>query len=203
MTFFDYPSTPHTHKHGPSGYIDYKSYKQWLRDEFVFRCIYCLSREKWYPNGAAAFSTDHFIPQVFNPALILTYDNLIYACLRCNSWRQENDVISPFKETMSNHLIINDDGTIEGLSAEALEHIEILGLDDDVITEFRARMIKTIKQLKSLPKDKNQDSLIDWLGFPENLPNLKILRPKGNSRPDGVDNCYYNQKQKGLLPKTY
>jgi hypothetical protein len=42
---FAYADAPHVRKHGPSGYVRYQSYKDWLRDEFAFRCVYCLERE--------------------------------------------------------------------------------------------------------------------------------------------------------------
>ncbi len=49
---YDYPSVPHTRIHGPDGYTNYTSYKDWLRDEFEFRCVYCLNREKFRLNDA-------------------------------------------------------------------------------------------------------------------------------------------------------
>src|ERR1700682_3612702 len=52
-THFAYPSEPHQRKHGPAGYTNYEEYKPWLRDEFTFRCVYCLERELWYPDRAA------------------------------------------------------------------------------------------------------------------------------------------------------
>ena len=44
---FEYPSEPHQRRHGPKGYADAASYSPWLRDEFSFRCVYCLKRETW------------------------------------------------------------------------------------------------------------------------------------------------------------
>ena len=44
---FVYPSTPHQRRHGPRGYADYGTYRPWLRDEFCFRCVFCLLREQW------------------------------------------------------------------------------------------------------------------------------------------------------------
>ena len=41
---FTYPRSRHIRRHGPHGYRDYRSYKPWLRDEFAFRCVYCLWR---------------------------------------------------------------------------------------------------------------------------------------------------------------
>src|SRR5436309_202187 len=39
---FAYPHEAHQRRHGPAGYTNYQSYKPWLRDEFAFRCVYCL-----------------------------------------------------------------------------------------------------------------------------------------------------------------
>ncbi|TVS12285.1 MAG: hypothetical protein EA424_22775 [Planctomycetaceae bacterium] len=47
MVPFDYPAESHARRHGPQGYADYESYRPWLRDEFTFRCVYCLQRERW------------------------------------------------------------------------------------------------------------------------------------------------------------
>src|SRR3712207_1265694 len=97
---FEYPSEPHVRRHGPAGYAVYEAYKPWLRDEFVFRCAYCLFRERWYPDGQASFSADHFVPPVVAPDRSLDYDNLIYACVRCNSRKRENLVLDPCQVAM-------------------------------------------------------------------------------------------------------
>lgn len=57
-----YPATPHVRRHGPLGYKDYQSFKPWLRDEFTFRCVYCLLRERWFASfGSGLFGVDHLI----------------------------------------------------------------------------------------------------------------------------------------------
>ena len=56
---FDYPA-PHLRRHGPMGYADYASYRPWLRDEFSFRCVYCLLREQW-GRVRGLFDLDHFL----------------------------------------------------------------------------------------------------------------------------------------------
>ena len=88
-TVFDYPSVPHRHRHGPQGYLDYKHYKPWLRDEFSFRCVYCLCRETWVPDGQAYFSTDHVLPRTATPEELAAYDDLVYACGVCNAWKKD------------------------------------------------------------------------------------------------------------------
>src|SRR6202040_42798 len=80
---FVYPSGPHQRRHGPRGYADYESYRPWLRDEFAFRCVYCLIRETWGPLKGV-YALDHFLPIASRPDLTLEYDNLLYGCVSCN-----------------------------------------------------------------------------------------------------------------------
>ncbi|MCL4201337.1 MAG: hypothetical protein KJ000_02500 [Pirellulaceae bacterium] len=47
-TVFAYASTEQQRRHGPRGYTSYRAYKPWLRDEFAFRCVYCLLRISWW-----------------------------------------------------------------------------------------------------------------------------------------------------------
>jgi hypothetical protein len=65
---FDYPLAPHVRRHGPVGYADYASYRPWLRDEFSFRCVYCLLREQW-GRVSGVFDIDHFEPATIRPGL--------------------------------------------------------------------------------------------------------------------------------------
>jgi len=42
------------------------------------------------------------------------------------------------------------------------------------------------------------------MGFPDDLPDLGRLRPpEGNTRPEGVEESYFAQREKGVLPETY
>ena len=83
MIGFEYPVGPHVRRHGPEGYADYESYRDWLRDEFTFRCVYCLHREEWY-NRSGAFHIDHFVPASTNASGKCEYKNLLYSCATCN-----------------------------------------------------------------------------------------------------------------------
>jgi hypothetical protein len=76
-TVFAYASTEHQRRHGPRGYTNYRAYKPWLRDEFAFRCVYCLSRERWCPNGHEDFAVDHLMPRSTAPGEARDYDNLL------------------------------------------------------------------------------------------------------------------------------
>src|SRR3954466_9576182 len=103
---FAYADAPHARKHGPSGYVRYQSYKDWLRDEFVFRCVYCREREPWYSNKAV-FSVDHVVPQSADPARVCDYKNLVYACTRCNSTRGDRAVLDPTTFAFGDHLRVD------------------------------------------------------------------------------------------------
>lgn len=83
MQGFEYPTEPHTRRHGPDGYQEYESYRDWLRDEFLFRCVYCLHREQWYDRGAT-FHIEHFVPVAGDLSGKLEYANLLYACATWN-----------------------------------------------------------------------------------------------------------------------
>ncbi|MCU0704218.1 MAG: hypothetical protein MUF18_09615 [Fimbriiglobus sp.] len=74
---FTYPDRPHGRRHGPVGYADYTSYRPWLRDEFAFRCVYCLRRETW-GRVFGEFAVDHFLPVKHRPDLTTVYTNLLY-----------------------------------------------------------------------------------------------------------------------------
>ncbi len=116
---FLYPSVPHERRHGPRGYSNYESYKPWLRDEFVFRCVYCLCRERWFPDGDDYFSVDHFRSRKRAPEHRTAYENLLYACCQCNASKQDSDwIVSPCEEAMATHLEVLEDGTIRGLTVK-------------------------------------------------------------------------------------
>jgi len=87
MIGFEYPTSPHARRHGPAGYKDYSSYRDWLRDEFTFRCVYCLHRELWNSRGGT-FHVEHFMPASVDPDGECEYPNLLYACATCNETKQ-------------------------------------------------------------------------------------------------------------------
>ena len=59
---FEYPTEPHRRRHGPRGYAAAESFRPWLRDEFSFRCVYCLRRETWTIRKGE-FVIEHFVAQ--------------------------------------------------------------------------------------------------------------------------------------------
>jgi hypothetical protein len=198
---FAYPVTVHVRKHGPTGYEDYRSYKPWLRDEFEFRCVYCLVRELWYPNRQDAFAVEHARPQQLAPDLVTNYDNLLYACNRCNSWKQTAEVLNPTRAALGDHVQVDAAGTISALTDAGRRLIRVLHLDGNDATEWRRRILDLVR--RALAEDPvDLEFLRRWLGLPEDMPDVSKLRPPGgNTRAAGTADSHHERRRRGALPE--
>jgi len=202
---FAYPPEPHVRRHAPAGYKHYEDYKPWLRDEFEFRCVYCLHREMWSRERDAVFSVDHVIPQFEAPALVCVYENLVYACLRCNSARQDVRVLDPTQEGMGRHLHIEPDGTVTGLTEEGAFLIELLHLNHGSAPKERLRILRILGRRTKHSGDHGMlTDFRETFGYPENLPDLRKLRPpKGNRLNANKNHCFHARRERNDLPETY
>ena len=199
MGAFNYPETSYTRRHGPHGYANYASYRPWLRDEFTFRCVYCLVREEW-GRESGDFDLDHFQCQAKNAELGLDYDNLLYSCRRCNTAKGAQDVPDPCTVLTSDQVRVLPDGKIEGLSPDARKLIRKLCLDSDRASFVRRTWIRIIE----LAEKYDPDLYRRLMRFPEDLPDLSRLRPPGgNSRPDGIKQSFLCRRNVGDLLDTY
>jgi hypothetical protein len=107
-----------------------------LRDEFAFRCVYCLRREQW-SLVRGTFAVDHFLPAAVHPTLVTDYDNLVYACVTCNTAKSDHELPDSGEVLLRDDVRVAENGTIEGDTPEARRLIRVLGLDDAEYTEFR------------------------------------------------------------------
>lgn len=191
-------------RHGPRGYRNYTSYKPWLRDEFSFQYVYCLCRERWFPDGEAAFSIDHLRPQTSTSDLRTAYNNLIYACGLCNAVRGLSSAPDPSEHAYGRHLQAREDGLAEALTPTGRELIEICRLNRPNLVSFRRGVLEVLTLLRQRKGTQMEVLVRNYLGFPTSLPNLAILRPPaGNSRPGGIHQSYYARRSRGELPDTY
>jgi hypothetical protein len=202
---FRYADTLHTRRHGPQGYQDYRSYKPWLRDEFDFRCVYCLCRERWFPDGDDNFSVDHIRPRSVAAERIGDYSNLVYACCQCNAAKQgTTGILDPCAEPFGRHLEVLPDGTIHGLTTQGVELIKICRLDRAKLNAFRHGMLELFRELQTRRTPEAAALHRRFFGFPANLPRLSALRPPGgNGRPNGIESSYFEQRRRGELATTY
>ena len=127
MQSYSYPAAKHARRHGPRGYFAYESYRPWLRDEFSFRCIYCLIREQW-GRTLGAFDIDHFLPQVIEPNKKTEYENLVYSCARCNAVKSSQSIPDPLSVLIEGIVQVLPDGFIETTTTSAEELVEKLDL---------------------------------------------------------------------------
>lgn len=197
-TPFVYPTVPHQRRHGPQGYADYAGYRPWLRDEFCFRCVYCLLREQWGRHGS--FGIDHFLAVADHPTKATDYDNLLYACATCNAAKGDRLLPDPMSAFTSAAVQVFEDGSIRANTVEAARLIELLGLDSPQSGEFRMLWVGIIALAT------RHDAVLyrKLMGFPDDLPNLRRLRPPGgNTRPQGIEESWHARKQQGELPETY
>ena len=170
---FQYACEPHQRRHGPLGYVDYQEYKPWLRDEFVFRCIYCLEREVWYPSGADAFSVHHVVPRSKDRTLTCTYANLVYACCRCNSLRREVVLLDPTKTAFADHLVVADDGSVQARSVQGQDIIDQLHLNSGAAIRTRNGILRVLRLKQEQPGNCDIDDLYrETFGYPQDLPDL-------------------------------
>jgi hypothetical protein len=196
---FNYPEAPHVRRHGPRGYADYESFRPWLRDEFAFRCVYCLVREGWGPI-IGVYALDHFVPVSLRTDLALDYDNLLYSCVSCNLVKAGRQTPDPATVLLATQVRVTEDGTIQADNAEAGRLIDLVGLNRPRLRELRELWIG-ITRLAAATEPLLYRRL---LGFPDDLPNLGHLRPpSGNTRPEGVAVSFFAQHKDGRLPTTY
>lgn len=195
---FTFPQGPHVRRHGPGGWKDYSRYRPWLRDEFCFRCVYCLIREQWV-DMRRGFQIDHFVPQKLRPDLEADYDNLLYLCPSCNNLKRTARLPDPCSVSLANCLSFHRDGTVEALDINGETLIEVLELDAPSLVEMRRRKIGILASLAH-----NDWSLfVEEMQFPADMPNLMNHPPPQNTRPEGVRASWFAMREAGALPEVY
>lgn len=189
---FDYPEPRTERRHGPAGYTSYESYRPWLRDEFDFRCVYCLKREKW-GQVTSEFEIDHFRPQALNPRRRLDYLNLVYACRRCNAVKLDQTIADPFLLLNANNVATLPDGSLHAHGEETRRLIRQLDLNSPRLLSWRVMWMR----VTALAEERDRELYLQLIGLPDDLPNLRRLKPPVNSRKEGIEDCWFAQRERG------
>ena len=202
---FSYPQAAHVRKHCPKGYTDYKSFKPWLRDEFQFRCIFCLCRERWFPDGDSSFSVEHFHPKTAYPHLACEYSNLLLACCACNSAKRDCLIpIDPCTEAIGEHLEVNFDGEVKAKSTMGQLVIDVCLLNRELLLDYRKRKIAIWNLLNTTVDEAIRNILGDCFAYPIDLPDLRrLVPPGGNASPTSEENCCLALQDRGELGSHY
>lgn len=102
---------------------EYSKFMSILREDFSGLCGYCGKNSQYLPYN---YEIDHFVPQVIAPEKANDYQNLVFACRRCNrikgsKWPTKdknlaNDghigFVDPATDEYENHLSRNNEGRI-------------------------------------------------------------------------------------------
>jgi len=195
---FDYPANRQERRHGPSGYASYESYRPWLRDEFEFRCVYCLKRETW-GQATSEFELDHFEPQSINSDRRVDYFNLVYACRRCNSVKQDQSVDDPFDLLHSANIATQADGSLLSRDIATRRLLRQLDLNSPRIKSWRLMWMRIVE----LAAERDPELYDRLVGLPDDLPDLSRLRAPQNHRRENVEQCCFARRRRGELPTAY
>lgn len=68
---------------------NYRDYRDTLRYDFWYSCAYCSITE--LEASAIGFEIDHYYPQKNHPNFIHDYNNLMWACEKCNGYKSNFD----------------------------------------------------------------------------------------------------------------
>lgn len=135
--------------------------KQYLKDSLLEmsqgKCAYCECKLNIESKDV---TIDHFLPKSLHPSLVISWDNLLPACLRCNREknRKEDQIINPCEEDPREYIAVKSssfrlkpvDGSLKGKNT-----ISVLKLND-IERVIQPRMIiteKIIRQLEDVYED--------------------------------------------------
>ncbi len=195
---FAYPPARETRLHGPDGYDSYESYRPWLRDEFLFRCVYCLKRETW-GHATGEYDLDHFNPRSVMPEHRVDYLNLVYSCRRCNIVKRDQRIDDPVVVLTGETVTVLPDGTLASGDPQSWRLIRQLDLNSPAARKWRVMWMR----LTALARERDPDLYRLLVGYPESLPDLGRLRPPVNRKPEGVHFSCLARRQRGELPAEY
>lgn len=194
---YAYPVEPHRRRHGPAGYANYREYFPWLKDEFSFRCVYCLKRMVWAPTDT--WVVDHVIPREEAPELECEYNNLVLACQFCNGRKGPNRVADPCRVAFGKCLRVEPDGTLTPLNDAGRRLERVLRLNHDSYVQERSKWLRILSILA-------RHDTVEFhrlMGFPWDLPDLTNKRPPFNRRPEGIAESWLARRRRGELPTIY
>ena len=197
---FKYPTTKHLRRHGPDG-CSVEIYKRWLRDEFTFRCVLCLWRERWRKPWHGGFHVISFTPRnsTPSPATARTeYESLLLVCGGCYGVLPKNHVQlpDPCLVSMVALLEVAEDGGIRSCNQEGERLIQLLRLGNEQLKAERAELIRKVSS--------SHEERLRQMGFPDDMPNLAAPpHPPRNLIPNSEANSWHAQRLAGSLPKFY
>lgn len=192
---FAYPTEPLSRRHGPGYDKHWEQYRDWLRDEFEFRCVYCRRRERWI-GRRAMFAIDHIVPRA-NGGAPLDYANLAYACVRCNSAKADNPVPHPEQTAYGRCVEVDDDGNIRWFprNREGRMLIRSVRLHEPEISRLRRDELRYLRNLYRHEPERFRERMSE----PDDLPDLRTKKPAANAKPDSWRSSAHARKSRTTI----
>jgi hypothetical protein len=147
---------------------DYADYRALLRQDFQYRCAYCLLHE-YFLGGEAGCCIDHHRPlngPFARPDLIADYNNLYWCCRECNenkgdAWPTSEDYASGFRfldpcqpeDDHDLHWRVVPNGLLEPLTPTGRYTIRRLKLWRPFLQHHRARIYQLQEEVRTLERD--------------------------------------------------
>lgn len=136
-----------------------RSIKKALTEMSYGKCAYCECK---LDIESKDVTIDHFSPKVSNDSLVVEWNNLLPACLRCNRKknRKEDPIINPCEENPKAYIGVKKSSfrlTAINSSVIGKNTISVVGLNDiERVIQPRMRVIeKIIENLEGLYEDIN------------------------------------------------
>ena len=106
--------------------------KNTLLEETHNKCCYC---ETSVGREASYMEVEHFKPKKLYPDDVLTWDNLMCACSRCNRNKQDHDVVrenivNPFVDRPNEHIRLTASLNLAGITPRGERSVEVLDLNN-------------------------------------------------------------------------
>jgi hypothetical protein len=127
------------------------------------------------------------------------YLNLVYACRRCNAVKRDHPIQDPFALLHSGALSTLPDGSLQTSDAAVRRLIRQLDLDAPRLRAWRVMWMRIV----DLAKTHERSLYSQLVGFPDDLPDVRRLRPPANGRKAGRDECWLARRERGELPDAY
>ncbi len=123
----------------------------------------------------------------------------MYACRRCNLVKSDQTIADPIRILQSEAVRVAPDGELVGENLELERLVLQLDLNSPLLKQWRVMWMRIV----DLANERDKDLYYQLTGFPIDLPNLALLKPIRNSRPEGVEMSWYAKRERGLLPESY
>jgi hypothetical protein len=96
---------------------------------------------------------------------------------------------------------------VRALSEFGEMYIEILGLDEPHLVNYRRRVLTSLREFERVVAELGDIDLVeeleDTFGYPKDIPDLRLLKPKQNSRSGSERECYYAWLMNGKIARIY